>query len=142
MPSVTLTGASEACTAIRVTARRSAATMSSSTSWVTREEERHETLPLELSLPRILKPRERCRKNFSQGFKNKEDTNFNLFPNLGEIQYRGGGKNNAQEESEIQKGIRLLREEIKNLNEPLWIQDITMDGNCLYRAIADQLEND
>ena len=96
----------------------------------------------QLNPPRSLKLREKCCKNLSQGFKNKEDKNSDLFLNIGEIHYRGGGKNNAQEESEIQKGIRLLREEIINLNEPLWIQDITMDGNCLYRAIADQLEND
>ena len=58
------------------------------------------------------------------------------------IKYRGGGNpEDSKIESQIDIAIRHLEEEFVRHKLPLSIQKIEKDGNCLYRAIADQIEN-
>ena len=57
-----------------------------------------------------------------------------------EIKYRGGGSEKQEDETQIQKGIRVMREFLVRANPQFYLQNIENDGNCLYRAIEDQLE--
>ena len=56
------------------------------------------------------------------------------------IKYRGGGSEKHEDETQIQKGIREMREFLVSVNPQFHLQNVENDGNCLYRAIADQLE--
>ena len=57
-----------------------------------------------------------------------------------EIKYRGGGSEKQEDETQIQKGVRVMREFLGRANPQFYLQNVENDGNCLYRAIADQLE--
>ena len=49
---------------------------------------------------------------------------------------------NEKIENPIDAATRILKEAIQKDNMPLHVIDMEKDGNCLYAAIADQLEKD
>lgn len=85
----------------------------------------------------------KIQKNYRLHTTYSEELNNQHYGNLSyQIIYRGGGNKNPQDETEINQGIRNLEEFIKEQKLELQVQNIKIDGNCLYRAIADQIDGD